>query len=150
MFTLQEYNKKLEYYCAYQERCHQEVKQKLYQLKCPTHWHDEVVVHLIHQNYLNESRFAHWYTISKWHQKKWGKLKILSALRQKNIPDNLINQALNDISQEDYLHYIHQQIKKISNEIIEDNQAKKKQIILQKMTQKGFEANLVLDILNSI
>ncbi len=145
MYAFQDYTKKLEYYCSYQERCHQEVVQKLYALKCPTHWHDEVIVHLINHNFLNQERFAKLYAISKWNQKKWGKLKIQNALKQKNISEKLIQTALSEIDADEYSTYLMQLINKYQQEISETNAYKKQQKILQKIQQKGFEINLALD-----
>ena len=58
VYTVEEMQKKLEHYCAYQERCHQEVIQKLRQLKMIPSAIDRIIGYLIEHNYLNETRFA--------------------------------------------------------------------------------------------
>lgn len=145
MISKEDFINKLEYYCSYQERCHHEVVNKLYLLKCPVKFHDEIVVHLIQHNFLNEERFANLYVISKWNQKKWGKTKISLALKQKNISDRLIQQALLQIEDADYINHLKTKIKQYSNEIKEVNQFKKNQKIIQKLYQKGFEKKLILE-----
>jgi regulatory protein len=71
--SIKEIVQKLESYCAYQERCHVEVQEKLAIFVISEQEKNEIIVHLIAQNYLNEERFASLFAISKFHQKKWGK-----------------------------------------------------------------------------
>jgi regulatory protein len=58
IFTIKEALLKLEHFCAYQERCHAEVVSKLYSLKMTPDEIDSIVVQLIEDNFLNETRFA--------------------------------------------------------------------------------------------
>ena len=48
---------KAKHYCAYQERCHSEVKEKLYSFGINKKAVDELLSELISDNYLNEERF---------------------------------------------------------------------------------------------
>ncbi|GAL68299.1 regulatory protein RecX [Jejuia pallidilutea] len=57
-YTVQEATRKLERYCAYQERCHKEVRQKLVSMHMIPEAIDVIIVHLLEHNYLNETRFA--------------------------------------------------------------------------------------------
>ena len=78
---LLEIQKKLEYYCAYQERCHKEVSQKLKDLGVFGIPMDNVISHLIEQNYLNETRFAEQFVRGKFRVKKWGKMRLERELK---------------------------------------------------------------------
>lgn len=93
---------KLEYYCAYQERCHVEVQEKLASFVISEQEKNEIIVHLIAQNYLNEERFASIFSISKFHQKRWGKIRIKNELKSRRVLDYLINKALKEIPLEKY------------------------------------------------
>ena len=75
-FTVQEAKKKLKYYCAYQERCHQEVVQKLRSMNMIPQAIDIIVGELIDENYLNETRFAQSFARGKFRIKKWGKVRL--------------------------------------------------------------------------
>ena len=77
-FSLQEAQKKLEHYCAYQERCHWEVEQKLKQMGMIPSVQELIITKLIEENYLNESRFAQSFASGKFNIKKWGKLRIVN------------------------------------------------------------------------
>ena len=77
--TLAEATLKLEYYCSYQERCHQEVVDKLYQLGMKSDEIDAIVVHLLQHNFLNEERFARSFARGKHRIKSWGKIRIVTV-----------------------------------------------------------------------
>ena len=100
--VLTEIQKKLEHYCAYQERCHQEVEQKLKQLGVYGTPADQVISSLIEQNYLNETRFAAHFVSGKFSIKKWGKIRLIRELKQRNISEWNIQNALKEISDTAY------------------------------------------------
>jgi len=94
---------KLKHYCAYQERCHRDVKEKLYNLGVWKKEHDEIITSLIEENYLNEERFAIAFAGGKFRVKQWGRVKIKYELKQKQVSDYCIKKALNQIDDEEYL-----------------------------------------------
>ena len=57
-YTIEEALSKLQKYCAYQDRCHKEVEQKLKQMRMIPEAIEIIVVALIEDNHLNEERFA--------------------------------------------------------------------------------------------
>ncbi len=101
-YSLVEAQKKLEHYCAYQERCHLEVIQKLRQMKMVPVAIDTIISQLIQDNYLNETRFAQSYARGKFRIKKWGKERITRELKQRQISTFNIKIALKEISEEAY------------------------------------------------
>ena len=84
-YTVQEAIGKLEHYCAYQERCHKEVVQKLTQMHMIPEAIDVIVLHLLEHNFLNESRFAKQFASGKFKIKHWGKNRISFELKKKDI-----------------------------------------------------------------
>ena len=93
---------KIEYYCAYQERCHDEVISKLKSYQLSVDEIDEYLVHLIENNYLNEERFACSFVRGKHNIKKWGKIRLINELKFKNISKYNIDIALKELSSESY------------------------------------------------
>ncbi len=85
VLTVAEAQQKLEHYCAYQERCHQEVVNKLQELGMIPAAIDAIISSLIQNNYLNEMRFAQSFARGKFRIKKWGKNRILRELKLRNI-----------------------------------------------------------------
>ena len=92
-FTPEQAIPKIKQYCAYQERCHAEVKDKLYSFGLHRKDVDEIIVLLIGENYLNEERFAIHYAGGKFRINHWGKNKIKQALKQKRVSDYCIKKA---------------------------------------------------------
>jgi len=135
----------MEYYCSYQERCHAEVVQKLYSLAVPQNQHDEVIVHLIHHNFLNEERFAKLFSISKFHQKKWGKKRISNELKQRNISDYLIRMGLKEIPEEEYETAFTDLVQKTWDSITEKNILKKRKKFCDILLRKGWESDWVYE-----
>src|SRR5882724_4652199 len=93
---------KAKHYCAYQERCHSEVKGKLYSLGLWKKDVEELLSQLIEENYLNEERFAIQFAGGKFRMKQWGKVKIQYMLKQKRISAYCIKKAMKEIDDETY------------------------------------------------
>ncbi len=102
IYTIDSAKKSIERFCVYQERCHLEVMQKLRSMRLNTVEIDNVMVHLIEEGYLNEERFACAYVWGKFNQKKWGKIRLRSALKSKNISAFLIDKSMAQIDEDTY------------------------------------------------
>lgn len=149
-FTLSEAIQKLEYYCSYQERCHNEVVDKLKTLKMSSQEIDEVIVHLIQNNFLNEERFASSFSRGKHNIKHWGKIRIINELKFRNISKYNIDKALKEIPQEVYLLNFHALAEKHWESIRETNINKKKKKFCDFLLRKGFESHLVFEKLKGL
>ena len=125
-YTVQEATKKLEHYCAYQERCHKEVVQKLQSMHMIPEAIDVIVVHLIQHNFLNEARFAKAFVRGKFKFKAWGRRRLTFELKQKDVSKVNINQALADISDAEYIGVFNDLAEKKALSIKEPNILKKK------------------------
>ena len=93
---------KARHYCAYQERCHSEVKEKLYGFGLRKNDVEEALSRLIEDNYLNEERFAVQFAGGRFRLKHWGKVRIRYELKQKQVGEYCIKKALATISEDDY------------------------------------------------
>jgi regulatory protein len=94
---------KLRHYCGYQERCHAEVKEKLYSFGLRKQVVEESISQLIEEDYLNEERFAMQFAGGKFRMKHWGRIKIKHALKQKQVSEYCIKKGLKEIDETDYL-----------------------------------------------
>ena len=144
-FTLKEALQKLEHFCAYQERCHDEVVDKLYSLKMTREEIDIVVVQLIEGNFLNETRFACSFARGKHRIKHWGKIRITNELKARNISSTNITLALKEISTEEYFETFESLAEKCWNSISENNLLKKRKKFCDYMLRRGYESNLVYE-----
>ena len=143
--TILEAKQKLEYYCAYQERCHNEVIEKLKNLKMTAQEIDEVVVYLIEHNFLNEERFACSFARGKHRIKSWGKIRIVNELKFRKISQYNINTALKEITPDEYLKTFHKLTENHWETMRENNILKKRKKFCDFLLRKGFESNLVYE-----
>ena len=143
--SVAEAQKKLEHYCAYQERCHEEVIQKSRSLALSNSETDEVIVYLIANNYLNEERFAQSFARGKHRIKHWGKIRIVNELKFRKISQYNINTALKEITETEYAATFHSLAERIWETISEKNVMKKRKKFCDYMLRKGFESNLIYE-----
>jgi regulatory protein len=94
---------KLRHYCSYQERCHAEVKEKLYSFGLFKQVVEECISQLIEEDYLNEERFAIQFAGGKFRMKQWGRAKIKHELKMKRVSEYCIRKGLQEIDEEQYL-----------------------------------------------
>ena len=134
--------KKGETYCAYQERCQKEVRNKLYEWGLRPNEVEHTIAHLITENFLNEERFAIAYAGGKFRIKKWGRNRIILELKKRKISDYCIRKAMKELDQ-DYLQTLKKVIAKRKQDIKEKNPVKKLHKIAQYVISKGFEPELV-------
>lgn len=149
-YTVEEAKKKLEHYCAYQERCHKEVKQKLRDLNIIPEAADIIIVHLIQHNFLNEERFAKIFVRGKFNIKKWGRFRITQELKKKDISKININAALREISDDEYIEVFNTLAEKKANTILETNILKKKKKLTAYLLYRGWESHLVYSKVNEL
>lgn len=149
MDALKDIKLKLEHFCAYQERCHQDVVKKLFDLKVYGDDQNEVIVHLIANNFLNEERFALLFAISKFHQKKWGRYRIKNELSQRNVGSFLIQKALKSIPNDEYAETFEMLSLHVWEQIKETSFVKKKKKFVDTLLRKGFEQDLIFDQLET-
>jgi regulatory protein len=136
--------RKLQKYCAYQERAHSEVRKKLLDLQIYGEELEETISHLISEGFLNEERYAKTYSLSKFNQKSWGKLKIASALKQKGISQRNITVGLLEIDSEKYEQCIKRLISsRFSGSLPVSYEEKSK--ITRYLQSKGFELDLIMN-----
>nr|WP_314895937.1 regulatory protein RecX [uncultured Flavobacterium sp.] len=150
VFSIKEAINKIEHFCAYQERCHEEVVQKLRSMKMDSEEIDTIMVHLITDNFLNEERFACSFARGKHRIKHWGKIRIVNELKSKKITQTLINVALKEISPEEYTETFHSLAERHWESIRETNALKKRKKFCDYMLRRGFESNLVYDKLKEL
>lgn len=141
--TTKDITHKLEQYCAYQERCHKEVIDKLWTFPLSEEERNNIIVHLIEHQFLNEERFAKLFTVSKFNQKKWGKKRIIMELKGRNISDYLIKKALLEIDDDRYETTFHLVAESQWEKIVEKNTLKKRKKFCDFLLRKGYESDLI-------
>ena len=133
--------------CAYQERCQQEMRDKLYEWGLYSEAVENIISDLITTNFLNEERFAKTYAGGKFRIKKWGRVKIKIELKKRNISVYCIKKAMEELNDKDYIKTLKQLIAKKSKEIKGGKPQVRKYKLAQYAASRGFEQDLIWDIL---
>lgn len=138
-------------YCAYQERTHDEVRQRLKDWNVFGDEAEEIISELITENFINEERFAKIYAGSKFRVKKWGRNKILQELKRRKLSDYCIKKGLEEIDEEEYFLVLQALLhKKLHSLRTEPNEFIRNKKAADYAMRKGFEGDLVWEILKGI
>ena len=141
----------LQEYCAYQDRCHKEVRQKLYELKFYGDLAEEVICELIREKYLDEERFARSFARGRFKMKRWGKQKITRELKLKDVSAYCIKKGLSEIDDEEYALTM-------ENELLRRNKLEKaglhpylrRRKLADYIFQRGFESHLTWELIDAL
>ncbi len=149
-FTPDQAFQKIKQFCAYQERSHREVSEKLYSFGLYKKEVEQLIYQLLEENYLNEERFAVAFAGGKFRMKQWGRVKIKYELKQKGVSTFCISLAMKEIEEETYLETLKSLTAKkwesLQGEQYLNRQAKTTTYLLQ----KGFEPNLITSAIADI
>ncbi len=145
-YTLEEAKRKLEAYCAYQERCHRDVSQKLKEMRMIPEAIDVVLGHLIEHNFLNETRFAQAFARGKFRQKSWGRNRITRELKSRHISAYNLKMAMKEIDPEEYLEVFDTLSRKRYEQLTsETNLPRKRKKLTDYLLYRGWETGMVFE-----
>ena len=140
---------KAKHYCAYQERCHTEVTDKLHAFGLNKEEVAQVISTLIEENYLNEERFALMYAGGHFRTKHWGRIKIKYELKKKMVSDYCIKKALKSIDDAAYIKTLQRLAEpKLKTLKGEKNLFIRKKKLQDHLLQKGYESDLIREAIN--
>ena len=144
-YTLEEALRRMGQYCAYQDRCHKEVRDKLKEMKMIPEAIDHIMGYLIEHDFLNEQRFADSFTRGKFRIKKWGRVRIMNELRRRELSAFTIKKALEQISDQEYLQVFDQVAKKRYEALRGTAHQEKRRKLSSYLLYRGWESHMVHD-----
>ena len=140
----------MEYFCSYQERCYKDVDNKLNSFSLIPEAREKILTYLIENNFINEERFAKSFARGKNNYKNWGRKRIIQELKFRDISQRIIQSALAELSEDDYLEKFNLLAEKQWNFIKEIKGPKKNKKFVDFLTRKGYESNLIFEKLNEL
>ena len=147
---LQIAREKIQAYCAYQERCHQEVAKKLKSWGLIRDAIDLLIGELIQFNFLNEERYARSFARGKFRIKKWGRMKIRMELKKRDIYFKCIDFAMEEIEDKAYFETLKEVLQKKNELEKETNSYKRKMKLTRYLVSRGYEYDLIRDALEEL
>ncbi|WP_438968621.1 regulatory protein RecX [Nonlabens sp.] len=143
-YTVEEATRAIERYCAYQERCHKDVEEKLKSMGMIQLAIDEIIPHLIHHKFLNETRYAESFARGKFRIKKWGRQRIVRELKIKGLNERTIKLGLKEISESNYMIAFDTLSRKRLQQLTsETDKYKKRKKLADYLLYRGWESHLV-------
>ncbi|WP_294586171.1 regulatory protein RecX [uncultured Phocaeicola sp.] len=97
---------KAEAYCSAAERCPSDVMEKLRKWGASEEMIPVIVAHLEKERYLDASRFCRFFVRDKYRFNQWGRLKIVQALRMKQLDSAHIQEGLEEIDDQEYFQIL--------------------------------------------
>ena len=141
--TPQQALQKIKAYCAYQERSHSEVKDKLYAYGLYKNEVENITGELIAENYLNEERFAVQFAGGKFRMKQWGRIKIVNELKLRKVSAYNIKIALQEIDENEYAAVLQKLAVAKWNSLKKEQHLNREAKTTRYLLQKGFELALI-------
>jgi regulatory protein len=149
-FSIEEIKRKLERYCVYQDRCHKEIEDKLNEFTLIEEARNQIILHLLEHDFLNEERFSKSFARGKFRIKKWGKQRIIRELKLREISDYNIKSALKEIDEDKYLQTIEEIALKRNQIISETDFYKRKKKLTDFLIRKGYEFDLIYKTVDTV
>lgn len=152
VYTEQQGKQEAMAYCSKEERTQKDVFEKLTKWGLNSQEADNIIAYLISEGFINETRYANLYCISKFHQNKWGKTKIKFSLKQKGLSNKCIEDALATIEDQEYCNVCLVTAKKkfASLKGNGDPLPIKRQKTASFLAARGFEFNIINKILDNV
>jgi regulatory protein len=136
-------------WCAIEERCAWDIKLKLIKLGCSLNDISRIIDQITNEGFINEQRYADSYVSGKFRISKWGKVKIISGMRMKKIPEIIITHSIDTIDQETYRNSLVTLLKKKQQELRSETPEHKRQKLVRFALQKGYESELIYTLLGT-
>ena len=141
---------KMAKYCAYQERCVKDVRDKLKTYDIPQEERDKILEYLLDNRFVNDERFAKSFVKGKVNQSGWGLNKIRFHLMRKGIDKELIDEALGQTDEEVYRQRLADILKTKAKTVKAESDYERKRKLAAYAMQKGFEGSLVWEVVKDL
>ena len=141
---------KMAKYCAYQERCVKDVRDKLKTFEIPEEEKAKILDYLLDNRFVNDERYAKSFVRGKINQSGWGVNKIRFHLIQKGIDKDIIEEALGQTDEEAYRQRLIEILKTKAKTVKAGSDFEKKRKLAAYAMQKGFEGSLVWETLKDL
>lgn len=150
IYNLKEVKSRIRFYCAKEDRCQQQVMDKLSDYGVSSSVSEEILLDLILEKYVDEERYARSFCSGKFKIKKWGRRKIIFELKKKKVSEVCIQKGLEEIDEIAYLQTLQHLLEKKKSMINDTNQFVRKKKMVDYVVRKGFESDLVWEAIHNI
>jgi regulatory protein len=136
--------------CSTGEKCEYDIREKLQSWGVSSEDEDKIIERLVEEKFLDENRFAQSFAKDKFRFNKWGKIKIAYALRQKQISSLVIQEALENIEDEEYMNLLIDILKAKQKSTKFKDENDRQQKLFRFAQSRGFEGDLIFKVIRSL
>lgn len=141
---------KAEAYCVTAERCVSEVRNKLIQWGVPQEVMNNILKRLLEERFIDEGRYAKAYAREKHRFQHWGRMKIMQALKIKQISSDLVDEALADLDREDYMESLSFLLQKKAKEVKARTEYERRGKLIRFAIGRGYEMDDIIHCLKNV
>ncbi|GAA4378235.1 regulatory protein RecX [Hymenobacter koreensis] len=149
-YTPGEALQKIASFCAYQERSHKEVEDKLRSYGLDEEEAGEITIRLVREKLLDDERFARSFVRGKYRLKKWGRRRIRQELKMRGVSEFCIKAGMSEIDGDEYYRNLVELLEKKNALEKESNPHKRRQKLTLYVTAKGYEGEFIQDALREV
>jgi regulatory protein len=135
--------------CARREYCTHDIREKLRTKELSPDETSAILERLQQEGYINDARYARAYAHDKLLYDGWGRIKIAQSLRMKRIADNLVQEALDELSEEQYLETLRRVVRSKQRSVKGKTPYETRQKLARSVINRGFEPSLVFKEIGS-
>ena len=150
IYDLKEVKSRIRFYCSKEDRCHQQVMDKLLDYGISIGVSEEILLELVQEKYVDEERYARSFCSGKFKIKKWGRRKIIFELKKKRVSEVCIQKGMEEIDEAVYLYTLQQLLEKKNDLMKETNQFIRKKKMVDYLVRKGYETDLVWEAVHKL
>ncbi|MGQ9619551.1 MAG: regulatory protein RecX [Bacteroidales bacterium] len=135
--------------CANREYCRQDIDCRLEKKGMEISDRVKILNLLVRDRFIDEERYSAAFVRDKFRYNRWGKVKIAAVLRTKGINENTIQQALGLIDKDEYKETLKRLVETHKKSVRAKNAYEMKGKLFRFAVSRGFESNLVYDVLDN-
>nr|WP_320118062.1 regulatory protein RecX [uncultured Marinifilum sp.] len=141
---------KVQFICSRQEKCCSDIRKKLQTWNIEKQDRDEIIDSLIDDKFIDEQRYTNFYVRDKFRFNRWGRIKISYHLKQKQIPERIINEALDQIKEDDYKDSLSDLLTAKLKSLKDDDPYQLKSKLFRFAQSRGFESQISLQFIDKL
>ena len=135
-------------YCTLCERCISEVSAKLTAWDVPSSEQEKIIARLFEEKFIDEARYCRAFVNDKLRFNRWGRIKIIAALREKHLPKEHISEAIESIDDEQYAEILKEVIAIKRRELKDKDDFATRQKLIRHAASRGFEPAIIMRFIN--
>lgn len=143
-YTEHELRLKAEAYCSAAEHCPSEIRTKLALWGADETTTENILSHLLKERYLDNERFCRFFVRDKYRFNQWGRLKIIQALRMKQLPQDAISNGLDEIDEREYADILQHLLKQKAKTVKAATEYERNAKLMRFAAGRGFSADEIM------